>query len=144
MDNFERVYALHKLLDSRHHPVSTAELMRELECSRSTLHRTISNMRDYLHAPILNAHGRGYFYDKTAAGSFELPGLWFRQDELEALLVMDHLLKRVQPGILQTYIAPVQEKLQQILDAGVTRPRRFPADRVRILRTHSPFRRSCS
>lgn len=99
MDHLERMYALHQTLRVRRHPAPTSELMDLLECSRSTLHRTIGHMRDYLGAPILNTPGRGYFYDK-AAGKFELPGLWFRRGELEALLVMDHLLEGVQPGIL--------------------------------------------
>ena len=136
MDNFEREYALHQLLRSRRHPISTSELLEALECSRSTLHRTITHMRDYLGAPILNSPGRGYFYDK-AAETFELPGLWFRRDELEALLVMNHLLESVQPGILQRYIDPLRIKLKQILDGGVAGQRRFPTHRIRILRTHA-------
>lgn len=136
MDHLERMYALHQTLRVRRHPAPTSELMDLLECSRSTLHRTIGHMRDYLGAPILNTPGRGYFYDK-AAGKFELPGLWFRRGELEALLVMDHLLEGVQPGILNRYIDPLRAKLQQILDAGVTGARPFPMHRVRILRTHA-------
>lgn len=110
--------------------------MELLECSRSTLHRTISYMRDHLGAPILNEPGKGYFYDK-ATGKFELPGLWFRRGELEALLVMEHLLEGVQPGILTRFIDPLRAKVQEILDAGVTGPRPFPTNRVRILRAHA-------
>ncbi len=120
----------------RRYPASTSVLMELLECSRSTLHRTISHMRDHLGAPILNEPGKGYFYDK-AAGKFELPGLWFRRGELEALLVMEHLLEGVQPGILNRYIDPLRAKVQEILDAGVTGPRPFPTNRVRILRAHA-------
>ncbi len=136
MDHFERMYSLHQVLRGRRYPASTGELMELLECSRSTLHRTISNMRDFLGAPILNTPGRGYFYDK-AARTFELPGLWFRRDELEALLVMDHLLKSVQPGMLRRYVDPLRARLTQILDAGVSGRQRFPTHRVRILRTHA-------
>lgn len=136
MDHLERMYALHQTLRVRRHPAPTSELMDLLECSRSTLHRTIGHMRDYLGAPILNTPGRGYFYDK-AAGKFELPGLWIRRGELEALLVMDHLLEGVQPGILNRYIEPLRAKLQQILDVGVTGALPFPTHRVRILRTHA-------
>ena len=117
-------------------PPSAERLTEELECSRSTLHRTITQMRDYLGAPILNVPGRGYFYDKTAR-KFELPGLWFRRDELEALLVMEHLLGSVQPGLLSHRIDPLREKLKAILDAGVKGWRPFPSHRIRILRTHA-------
>ena len=136
MPNLERIYALHQSLRSRRHPASTDELMAELECSRSTLQRVLVEMRDFLGAPILNAPGRGYFYDQTAR-KFELPGLWFRRDELEALLVMEHLLGSVQPGLLSLHINPLRDRLKAILDAGVTGRQPFPSHRVRILRTHA-------
>lgn len=87
MESQERLRALH-LTRSPHdgNPVSTQQLMEELDCSRSTLHRTVVRLRDSYGAPVLNSPGRGYFYDRSA-DSFELPGLWFRADELEALLV---------------------------------------------------------
>lgn len=136
MPNFERIYALHQSLRSRRYPASTDELMAELECSRSTLQRALAEMRDFLGAPILNVPGRGYFYDPTAE-RFELPGLWFRRDELEALLVMEHLLGSVQPGLLSLHINPLRDKLKGILDAGVTGHQPFPSHRIRILRTHA-------
>lgn len=127
--------ALHRVLDSRRHPASAGDLMTELECSRSTLFRTIGMLRDHLGAPIVNAPGRGYAYDREA-GRFELPGLWFRRDELEALLVMDELLSRVQPGLLEDLIAPLRSRFRAILDRGSRRGDRFPAHRFRILRAH--------
>ena len=127
--------ALHRVLDSRRHPASADELMAELECSRSTLFRTIGMLRDHLGAPIVNAPGQGWSYDRDA-GRFELPGLWFRPDELEALLVMDELLSRVQPGLLKDLIAPLRSRFQAILDQGSRGRARFPAHRFRILRAH--------
>lgn len=110
--------------------------MAELECSRSTLHRTISRMRDTFGAPIINVPGRGYFYDRRA-GNFELPGLWFRADELEALLVMDQLVESVQPGVLHDQIGPLRDKIKELLDGGVRGRESFPTDRIRILRSHA-------
>ncbi len=131
----ERIVALHRVLDGRRHPVSPGDLMAELECSRSTLFRTIGMLRDHLGAPVENEPGRGYFYDREA-GSFELPGLWFRRDELEALLAMDELLSRVQPGLLEDLIAPLRGRFRAILDRGRRGGGRFPAHRFRILRAH--------
>ena len=110
--------------------------MAELDCSRSTLHRTIRHLRDSLGAPILNVPGRGYFYDRSA-GKFELPGLWFRADELEALLVMDHLLRTVQPGVLSPHLDPLRKKVKEILDLGLPGRQPFPTHRIRILRSHA-------
>ena len=110
--------------------------MDELDCSRSTLHRTIARLRDSLGAPILNSPGRGYFYDRSAE-SFQLPGLWFRADELEALLVMDDLLETVQPGVLHAQLGPLRNRVEQLLDQGVQGRGSFPTHRIRILRSHA-------
>ena len=134
--NIDRVYSLHQIFRARRRPVSTAELMEKLGCSRSTLHRTIEYLRDRLCAPIDNVSGSGYFYDQSAE-TYELPGIWFRPDELEALLVMDHLLHKVQPGLLNERISPLRGRLKEILAAGVPKRREFPMQRVRILPIHA-------
>ncbi len=135
MNRLERVVALHRVLERRRHAVSDGELMAELECSRSTLFRTIAMLRDRLGAPVVNVPGQGYRYDRDGR-SFELPGLWFRRDELEALLVMDELLSQVQPGLLEDLIAPLRGRLKAILDRGHRDGERFPSHRFRILRAH--------
>ena len=90
-----------------------------------------------LGAPLVNTPSRGYFYDRSA-GKFELPGLWFRADELEAnLLVMDHLLESVQPGVLHPQIGPLRNKVSDLLDHGIKGRRPFPTHRIRILRSHA-------
>lgn len=132
----DRIYAPHRALDSRRYPVATAELMTEFQCSRSTLHRTICHLRDYLGAPVTNVPGRGYFYDRLA-DQFELAGLWFRSEELEALLVMDQLLARVQPGVLRSHLEPLRNKVKSLLDRGVRSRQSFPVHRIRILRSHA-------
>ena len=110
--------------------------MDELECSRSTLHRTLVHLRDILGAPVINVSGRGYFYDLNA-GKVELPGLWFRADELEALLVMDHLLESVQPGVLHEQVRPLRNKVKNLLDRSIPGHKPFPTHRIRILRSHA-------
>lgn len=132
MDILERTYALHRTLSARRYPVSTQHLMDELDCSRSTLHRTLERLRDGFGAPIINSPGRGYFYDPNAE-RFELPGVWFRADELEALLVMDDLLETVQPGVLRAQIGPLRNKVRGLLDQAVQGREPFPTHRIRIL-----------
>ena len=93
-------------------------------------------MRDQYGAPVINTPGRGYSYDRTV-GAFELPGLWFGRGELESLLVMDHLLEAIQPGILRRYTDPLRTRLREILDSRVPSDRTFPTNRVRILSAHA-------
>ena len=132
----ERLYLLHQILTARRYPVSTQVLMDRLDCSRSTLHRTITYLRNYLKAPLLNKPGQGYFYDASVE-RFELPGIWFRSDELHALLVMEHLLERMHPGLLHKHIEPLRRRLRETLEAGTGTQTAFPTHRIRILRTHA-------
>ena len=136
MPSFDRLYTLHRALEARRTPASESVLMGELECSRATFYRVLRVMRDHLDAPIVHVPGRGYLYDQKA-GSFELPGIWFRPEELESLLVIDHLLESVQPGLLQEQLDPIRRKLNDLLDRGVVKRRKpFPKQRFRILRSH--------
>ncbi len=116
MDRFDRIYQLHHLLVGARWPVSRRRIEEELECSARTAKRTIQVMRDYLGAPIeYNRERNGYFYDKTQ-GEFELPGLWFNASELQALLLMQQLLHQVKPGLLDSQLAPVRQRIDKLLD----------------------------
>ena len=91
--------------------------MEELGCSQATLYRLIAELRDRLGAPLeQDEDSRGFFYDRSLAGHFELPGLWISPDELQALLIARHVLGNVQPGLLEGDLMGVQERINQLLD----------------------------
>lgn len=118
MDRLQRIYKLHQAVSSRRHPVSCQTLQDELECSRATVKRIIQEMRLYFNAPIEYDRSRnGYHYALTGGETFELPGLWFSETELYALLTTQQLLAHVQPGLLDTQLKPVKERIEQILAA---------------------------
>ena len=117
MSRRERLYHLHDILRQRRTPVSRQDLMDELGCSQATLYRLVAELRDHLGAPLeQDPDGRGYFYDRSLAGSFELPGLWISPDELQALLTARHILGNVQPGLLEDELDGVQHRINQLLD----------------------------
>ena len=117
MSRRERLYHLHDILRQRRTPISRHALMAELGCSQATLYRLIAELRDHLGAPLeQDEEGRGYFYDRTLAGHFELPGLWISPEELQALLIARHVLGTVQPGLLEGELQGVQERINQLLD----------------------------
>lgn len=119
MDRLQRIYKLHRAISSRRHPVSCQILQDELECSRATVNRIIQEMRLYFNAPIEYDRSRnGYHYAPADGKIFELPGLWFSETELYALLTTQQLLAHVQPGLLETQLKPVKERIEQILAAG--------------------------
>ena len=118
MDRLQRIYKLHQAISSRRHPVSCQTLQDGLECSRATVNRIIQEMRLYFNAPIeYDRQRNGYHYAPNDGQTFELPGLWFSETELYALLTTQQLLAHVQPGLLDTQLKPVKERIEQILAA---------------------------
>ncbi|HEX7060483.1 MAG TPA: WYL domain-containing protein [Woeseiaceae bacterium] len=123
LDKIDHIYKLHSILQARHTPVSREELQRELEgrksdgCSPATLYRVIKTMRDHLHAPIeWDRERRGYYYRKDAHGKqYELPGLWFNAQELQALFVFERLFASLEPGFLAEHLGPLSRRISELL-----------------------------
>ncbi|MFW5926869.1 MAG: helix-turn-helix transcriptional regulator [Wenzhouxiangella sp.] len=117
MSRRERLYHLHNILRQRRTPISRQDLIDELGCSQATLYRLIAELRDQLGAPLeQDPEGRGFYYDRSLAGSFELPGLWISPEELQALLTARHILGNVQPGLLEEELGGVQQRINQLLE----------------------------
>lgn len=108
----ERIYRIDQLLRHRY-PPSMNELQKRLEVSHATVKRDLEFMRDRLNAPICFDRTRnGYRYEDD---SFQLPGVWFTQAELSALLVLERVL---QEGPLDKYAQELRRKLRALLQAG--------------------------
>jgi len=109
--------------------------MARLECSKSTLYRAINVLKDTLHAPVeFDAQVGGFRYaDAKGASAFELPGLWFTPAELQALAVMQKLLRDVGGGLLTEHLGALSKRLDELtrhrrLNLGEAASRlRFPA-----------------
>jgi proteasome accessory factor C len=136
MDKFDRIFHLHVILSARRTPIPLEDLMARLECSKSTLHRAINALKDYLNAPVIfDANAGGYRYARQDAGNetYELPGLWFTPRELQALAVMQRLLKDAGGGLLEDHLGPLTRRLAQLtqhqrLNLGEAQSRlRFPS-----------------
>lgn len=115
MNRAERIYRLHRLLNSPR-PVPLKKLMDALQASRATVVRDLGYMRDFMDAPIhyeRTANGYRYLEQDT---EFELPGLWFNQSELYALLAVEQLLETVQPGLLSPSIGPLKARIRKLLE----------------------------
>ena len=129
MDRTERFYKIELLLKSRG-CVSFAALQDELGVSPATLKRDLQYLRDRLSAPIVyDAFSNGYRFAEAKAGAasatrHELPGLWFSENEIHALLTMHQLLAGLDDdGVLARHLQPLMEKLQGLLgtDEGTAR-----------------------
>jgi predicted DNA-binding transcriptional regulator YafY len=116
MSKVERLYHLHNILNQRRTPISRQDLMERLECSQATLYRLISELRDFLGAPIeQDPDTRGFYYDRSYEQPFDLPGIWISPGELQALLTARQVLANVQPGLLEGELESLQGRISSLL-----------------------------
>ena len=140
MDRTERFYKIELLLRSRG-SVSFAALREELDVSPATLKRDLQYLRDRMNAPIVyDAFDKGYRFDAAAAASapttrHELPGLWFSENEIHALLTMHQLLAGLDDdGVLSRHLQPMLERLQGMLGSDAVESRELMR-RVKVIGT---------
>jgi predicted DNA-binding transcriptional regulator YafY len=120
MDRTERFYLIERLLAQRK-LVTRREFLDALGVSLATFKRDLEYLRDRLHAPIVwNAEKQGYELGAAGAAGprFELPGFWFNQSEIYALLTMQQLLADLEPGLLAAHIEPLKARLAMLLEEG--------------------------
>lgn len=116
MSEFVRLYKYKTLLSGRR-GMSADEIMGKLEISRATFKRDIAKLRDQAHVPIGFDRDRGgYYLDGGHTDSTELPGLWFSDQEILALVTLQHLLGQLEPGLLGPKLKPLQDRLEQLMD----------------------------
>jgi len=118
MDRTERFYRISQLLENRR-VVTKEQFLKELEVSLATFKRDLEYMRERMQVPIIwDAQLHGYRFDKETEGlkRAELPGLWFNDSEVYALLTMEHLLENMSPGLLTEHIQPLKLRIGALLD----------------------------
>ena len=143
MDRTERFYRIERLIRSRRPDsgyVSFTELMEELDVSRATLKRDLEYLRSRMDAPIVyDRFHNGYKFEAAPGGraevSHELPGVWFSEPELYALLTMHQLGKGLDAGgVLARHLQPLFDKLLGMLGSSDDEAKQLMR-RVRIVST---------
>ncbi|HEX6703930.1 MAG TPA: WYL domain-containing protein [Albitalea sp.] len=139
MDRTERFYKIELLLRGRG-CVSFDTLLAELGVSRATLKRDLQYLRDRLAAPIVyDRFDNGYRFEAGAERQRqELPGVWFSEQEIHALLTMHQLLAGLDDdGVLSRHLQPLLDKLQGMLGADELEAREL----MRRVKVIAPARR---
>ncbi len=117
MDRTERFYKIDQLLRDRR-AVAMKSLIEELGVSHATVKRDLDYMRDRLLAPIVwDPAQRGYKLDMSQPGArkYGLPGLWFNDQEIYALLTMHSLLSNLDNGLITPHVKPLLSRLNGLL-----------------------------
>lgn len=117
MDKFERVVALHRILNASRYPVKPQTLIDELGCSKATLYRTVAFLRDHLGAPLETDEQYGGFYYDPDLGVYELPGLWLNTEELAGLLMAYQAISSRHRGLLEDSLSPLKGRIEKLLNA---------------------------
>lgn len=141
MDRTERFYKIERLLRARG-CVSFAALQEELDVSPATLKRDLQYLRDRLDAPIVyDRFDNGYRFEQDAR--HELPGMWFNEKEITALLTMHQLMSGLDDdGVLSRHLQPLIDKLQGMLggDEGESRELMRRVKLISTARRRAPSR----
>jgi predicted DNA-binding transcriptional regulator YafY len=142
LDRTERFYKIELLIRNRG-CVSFVDLMTELGVSRATLKRDLEYLRERMDAPIVyDRYDNGYRLQAEARDGrqvkHELPGLWFSEREIHALLTMHQLVQQLDDGgVLARHLQPLLDKLRGLLGAGEA----DAAELMKRVKIMSPARR---
>ena len=114
MSEIDRLYSYRTLLTGRR-AVPRDEILSKLEISQATFKRDLAKLRDRLNIPVVfDRDLGGYRLDNTDTRQ-ELPGLWFSQDEILALLTIQNMLEQLEPSLLGPKLKPLQQRLDDML-----------------------------
>lgn len=122
MNQLDRLYQLERLLLSRR-ALGRDALIHELEISRATLKRYLEVLRDRMNVPVVydrfsNTYSISQPVVKGQIGTHrqELPGVWFSEQEIVALLTMYQLIAGLDSaGMLQRHLQPILLRLNAML-----------------------------
>lgn len=114
MSEIDRLYRYKTLLSHRR-ALPREDILAALEISLATFKRDIAKLRDRLGTPIVfDRDLNGYRLD-TPQDATELPGMWFSQDEMLALMTIQSMIVQLEPGLLGPKLKPFQKRLDDML-----------------------------
>jgi len=114
MSEVDRLYSYKTILNGRR-AVPRSEILKKLEISPATFKRDLAKLRNRLNIPVIfDKDLEGYKLDVTDSRE-ELPGLWFSQEEILALLTIQNMIGQLEPGLLGPKLKPLQKRLDGML-----------------------------
>lgn len=137
VDRTERFYKIEMMIRNRG-CVGFAALQQELEVSRATLNRDLLYLRSRMDAPIVfDRDANGYRFAPQARDArqtrHQLPGVWFSEREIHALLTMHQLIQGLDDdGLLGRHLSPLLDKLHGMLGESESESREL-MQRIRIV-----------
>ena len=127
MSQTERILRIQQMLHARG-VISRSAFLDELEISPAQFKRDLAFLRDRFQVQIeYDPQKRGYaIANSEEAASVGLPGPMYTAREIHALLIMEDLIKQLQPGLLDEHLKPLRERLKLLLGR-----KDLPSDQIR-------------
>lgn len=116
MSEIDRLYRYKSLLSSRR-AMTRSDILLELEISPATFKRDLAKLRDRLNIPIVFDRDLGGYRLEKPDDATELPGFWFSQDEILALMTIQSMIEQLEPGLLGPKLKPLRKRLDAMLSA---------------------------
>lgn len=114
MGEIDRLYSYRTLLTGRR-AVPRDEILSKMEISLATFKRDLAKLRDRLNIPVVFDKDLGGYRLELVDSRNELPGLWFSQEEVLALLTIQNMIEQLEPGVLGPKLRPLQSRLNDML-----------------------------
>jgi len=114
MSEIDRLYRYKTLLSSRR-AMPRDDILNELEISPATFKRDLAKLRDRLNSPIVFDRDLGGYRLEKPDDATELPGFWFSQDEILALMTIQTMIEQLNPGLLGPKLQPLRKRLDDML-----------------------------
>lgn len=116
MKSWEKIVILHRLLTNARYPVSKDKIFREMNCSKQQFYR-IRNKFQYEFDVFVNFKNHGYCISEEDLKKIQMPGIWFKTEEIEALLILEAIIENLDGGFASDLISPLRKKYQNLLQA---------------------------
>jgi proteasome accessory factor C len=131
MNLLDKLHRTRQIFINNHFPVARTTLEQRLSCSKSTVGRIIEKLKYYGAVIDYDKQTNSYVYDRIVV--YELPGIWFTQDEIFGLITAHDLLTNAEPGLINDTLQPLRAKLDKLLATDKLGAGQLPK-RVRIIR----------
>lgn len=102
------------LMRKRKRGLRRKDLELRWSCSAATVRRVVQEAKDEFGLPIFYDPSQGAYLCDTEL-AVELPGLWFGDEELAALLGLSHWLDAQASGILRDLLDPLRARIESML-----------------------------
>ena len=119
MDKWEKIVTLQRELIRHKNGCTIDYLIERMErCNRSTVYR-IKELAEIVFGVtiIRDSKSKKFRFDLSKGELTELPGLWFKKAELEALVCLQHAITGLQKGYMDELLMPFKNRFAPLLRA---------------------------